>query len=377
MAVFQALSARKRGLGFGVALLMLLGACARPRADPWPKQMNAALAGRLAGLSESARADYQAGFVNGATMLHEAQKAGIRPYQPTRSLPAQPLRGWSAPPAGVQAGVFDPASEVDPATGLVLIAASGAKGSPFAEGQVDGFGWALSAVGQGLIRPVPGISLPKEWTSFQPGKETQPLGQGAKTVRFLWAPGLVAWAYQERGFPWRHTWRAWGDAEPPAWVGLADHALWVETRGGRALALDVDTGEILRTQPAVPHEPARSMDWESYQKEVLRAFNEPEFQNSLAALRKAAESGTIPDCLAVARKLSGMGEAADREAFTWFLKAAEKGSPEAMLRVGVLLFHGLSAPVDREGAKRWMARAIQAGNPDAAAVLETLFRDHE
>jgi TPR repeat protein len=108
---------------------------------------------------------------------------------------------------------------------------------------------------------------------------------------------------------------------------------------------------------------------------VLREFNAPEFQRELAVLRKAAESGEIADLLAVAKRLSGMGEQADREAFGWYLKAAEKGSPEAMLRVGVLSFHGLSAPADKVLAKSWLERAIQAGQPDAAAVLRMLFED--
>jgi TPR repeat protein len=106
---------------------------------------------------------------------------------------------------------------------------------------------------------------------------------------------------------------------------------------------------------------------------VIKEFHSPEFQRGLAALRKTAESGEVGDLLAVVDYLHGMGDEADREADAWYLKAAEKGSAKAMLHVGVSLFHGEYGPADKVAARQWMERAIQAGEPQAAAVMKLLF----
>jgi hypothetical protein len=353
--------------------LLVCGGCAKRQVDSWPGRVNAALAGRSGTVSERERAEYEAGFTNGASMVHAALKAGVRPYRPVLDLP-MPSPTWrGAAPDGVQVEPFAPSPEVDPDTGLILYPASGVKSGAYARGQADGFTWALSAIGQSLVRPVPELGFPKIWRPFARPQDGVDLDTAGRTVRILWAPGHLAWAWKERGFPDQRTWRSWGDAEAPAWVGLSEQALWVESRSGRAIALDLESGGILRVGLAMPHAQPRTSDWESYQQNVLREFNAPEFQRELSILRKAAESNEIADLLVVAKRLSGMGEHADREAFGWYLKAAEKGSPEAMLRVGVLYFHGQSAPADKALARAWLERAIQAGQPDASAVLRMLF----
>jgi len=93
----------------------------------------------------------------------------------------------------------------------------------------------------------------------------------------------------------------------------------------------------------------------------------------LRAWRRAADSGAEADLLAVARYLSGMGDQADRESFTWYLKAAEKGSAEGMLQAGTLLFHGKTVAPDKVAARTWLERAIKAGQPEAKDVLDMLF----
>ena len=251
--------------------------------------------------------------------------------------------------------------------------ASGAKNSAFARGQVSGFDWALTAIGQNLIHPPLDSGFPKSWAPWETSPQGTKLVLDQRTVRVIWAPGHLAWTWTERGFPDRRNWRPWDDSEAPAWVGLSGNVLWVESKGGQAIALDLESGGILRVKAALPHELPERSDWESYQKTVIEEYRSPEFQQRLSIFRKAAESGEIPSLLALAERLSGMGGEADQEAFTWYLKAAEKGSPEAMLRVGVALFHGQAAPVDKVGAGLWLDRAIQAGHPKASAVKEMLF----
>ena len=265
--------------------------------------------------------------------------------------------------------------EVDARSGLLMHPASGAKSSAFARGQVDGFDWALSAIGQSLVQPILEGGMPKRWVPWENLQDSQDLDLGLKVVQVLWAPGHLAWTWKERGFPERRNWRPWGDSEAPRWLALTERALWVESRSGQAIALDFESGGILCVKPAFPHELPPKTDWETYRKSVVDEFNSSGFQTELGGLRKAAESENTPDLLALAERLSGMGEQADREAFTWYLKAAEKGSPEAMLRVGVLMFHGQSTPADKAGARLWLERAIKAGHPKASAVEEMLFRE--
>jgi len=361
----------------GLVSLTMLAACgcAKRTADAWPDRLNTALVERMAAAVESERAEYEAGFSNGASMVHEALKAGVRPYRPVLNLPVAPPRGRGPSPEGVLVEAFTPSPEVDPASGLLLYPASAVKSEAFTRGQVEGFSWALSAIGQSLVHPIPAVVWPSTWQPFLKPLDGLDLDAGKKSVRILWAPGHLAWALKERGFPGQRTWRPWGDAEAPSWVGLSEQALWVESRDGQAIAMDMVSGGILQVRSAVPHDLPKTRDWESYQQEVLREFNAPEFQRGLEGLRKAAQSGQIADLLSLAKRLSGMGEQADREAFTWYLKAAEKGSPEAMLKVGVLLFHGQSTAEDKASARRWLERAIQAGQSDAPAVLNLLFQD--
>lgn len=371
------------------SFFLLFVGCAKRPADSWPHQVSRALAGASASLSENERAEYEAGFTDGAAMVHEALKAGERPYRPVLQIPvsAPPKRGvapeatqaegftFSSEDVRVEASAF--VSEVDTETGLLIFPASDVKSPAFGRGQVEGFSWALSTIGRSLVHPVPPLALPTTWEPFTKTQGGQDLDAGKKTVRLLWAPGHLGWAWKERGFPGHRTWRIWNEAEAPRWIGLTEQAIWVESRDGQAIALDLVSGGILRFQPAVIHMPAKGNDLETYEQNVLKELNSPAFQHELADLRKVAESGAIPDLMAVAERLHGMGDQADREAFAWYLKAAEKGSPEAMLQVGTLLFHGKSVPADKVAAKAWLERATEAGQPDASAVIKMLWQGSE
>jgi hypothetical protein len=370
-------------------MFLLLFSCARRPVDSWLQQVNTAMAGRTASHSEIDRVEYEAGFTDGASMVHEALKVGERPFRPVLQAHASAPRfrevapestqvgGFTFSPEDVQTEALMPVSEVDTETGLLLFSVSEVKSSAFGRGQADGFTWALSAIGQSLVHPVPPLVLPTAWEPFTKPRDGQDLDADKKSVRILWAPGHLAWAWKERGFPSHRTWRIWNEAEAPRWIGLTEQAIWVESMAGQAIALDLVSGGILKTQPAVMHLTTKANDLETYEQKVLKEFNSAEFQRELADLRKVADSGAIPDLMAVAELLRGMGEQADREAFTWYLKAAEKGSPEAMLQVGTLLFHGKSIPADKVAAKTWLDRAVQAGQPDASAVIKMLWQNSE
>lgn len=353
--------------------LVFLPGCRRPRVDPWPAQLRGAAQAQTAALSEADRADYEEGFVNGASMVEKALKAGIRPYRPVPGADLPGMDGAGPLPPGAQRSKGAPRVEVDLATGLVMVPATGATGGAYARGQAEGFTWALEFIGPALKRPVQEPSLPSHWVTWAAHQGGAPLQVGATDVRLRWSPGLLAWSWKERGFPAQRSWRAWEGEQAPAWVGTSAWAVWIETREGQAFALDLVSGGILGVRQAPPHEAPPWTGLEAYTASVAQELASPAFQADLVRLRKAAESGTIEDLLAVAKKLSGMGEAADREAFAWFLKAAEKGSAEAMLRVGVTLFHGGPVSADKDAAKGWLDRAIQAGHPMAAAVKATLF----
>lgn len=363
---------------FGIPGLLAAGlgfmpGCSRPQADPWPAQLRAATQVRTAALSAADRAEYEEGFANGASMVEKALKVGIRPYRPVLGAERPGMDGAGPLPPGAQLSRIAPHVEVDSSTGLVMVPAADATGGAYARGQAEGFTWALESVGQVLKRPVREPSMPSHWMSWAAHQEGAPIEVGPTQVRLHWSPGLLAWTCKQQGFPAQRTWRAWEGGQAPVWLGAGGGAVWIETREGQALALDLTSGGILAVLQASAHEAPQMNRMEAYAAAVAGELASPAFQAELGRLRKAAASGSIGDLLAVAKKLSGMGEAADREAFSWFLRAAEKGSPEAMLRVGVTLFHGGPVPADKDAAGHWLDRAIQAGHPMAAAVKATLF----
>ncbi len=60
--------------------------------------------------------------------------------------------------------------------------------------------------------------------------------------------------------------------------------------------------------------------------------------------------------------------------FSWFLKAAEAGYPEAMNNAGVMLYFGNGTKQDREEAKKWLVKAAQAGSAYAVKALKDLYQ---
>lgn len=336
-------------------LLLLACACARPKA--WPEQVRAALP------PAHGDPDFEAGFRNGAGMVHEALKSGIRPFRPVVDRPAPPPRLLGPAPEGLEAP--GPLADLDLDTGLLVVSVAG--GGAFARGQVQGFDWALGAVGQGLVRPMARPVPPPDWS---PWAEQLTLAAGSRSLDLRWAPGLLAWSLAEAGFPPRRGWRPWSDPAPPAWAAFAGDVLWAETRGGQALSIDLASGGILEVRRGTAH--ASPGGYEAARAATEREFRSAAFQDELAGLRSRAAASGIPELLAVARRLGGMGEAAQAEACAWFRKAAERGDAMAMLEMGVRLHHGTGVPADRAASRLWLDRAVAAGLPEAAAVRTTL-----
>lgn len=357
----------------GGVMLALAWACVRPRMDPWATQVSAAQAQYAASLPESGREAYVAGFRDGAAMVDQARKANLRPYRPVVGQAQAPMAWRSFLPEGAQAEPSDPIPEVDEETGLLAFPASGARGVAFAQGQADGFTWALRAVGSTLLRPTAPPDPPKAWSSWRTRSEGLVLNDGDHTVRLFWSPGRLSWSWLERGFPAQRNWRVWGAAEEPAWAGLSGRTAWIELKQGKAVVLDLATGGILRVVPAVPHPEPPEMDDQQRLEADAAAWRDPKYQAELRRLEAAAASGRLPDLLAVVEHLRGMGPEADRRAFPWQLRCAEAGDPRSMLQVGVAYFHGVVVTADRSKAASWLDRAAQAGAPQAAEVKAMLL----
>lgn len=62
-----------------------------------------------------------------------------------------------------------------------------------------------------------------------------------------------------------------------------------------------------------------------------------------------------------------------KEAYAWFLKAAEAGLPDAMSNVGVMLYSGTGCPKDEEKSRRWLEKAAAAGVAQAEKALHDFF----
>lgn len=62
-----------------------------------------------------------------------------------------------------------------------------------------------------------------------------------------------------------------------------------------------------------------------------------------------------------------------KEAYAWFLKAAEAGFPDAMSNVGVMLYSGTGCAKDEDKSRQWLEKAAAAGVAQAQKALHDLF----
>jgi hypothetical protein len=328
-----------------------------------------------ASLPDSQRKDFESGFRTGALMIHEALKWGQRPFKPVLDPAGSAAFRPAGPDAMVASAVLtEPRPELDAETGLIRLALS--PEDPFARGLSAGFDWAMQLEGQTLRRPAHPPSLPNNWTRWPQETSTVRLQDQDRHLILRWGGGLLAWNHSLRGFPGQRRWRPWADPGPPAWVAFSPQALWVETAAGRALALDLDSGAILAvTAPAEHPKPSSVSEAEAYRDYLARLKKDPDHLKRIAKLTVDARAGNLPAMLELARTLKGIDEAADQEAFQWFLRAAEAGSREAMLEVGTCRYHGQGCVKDRPAARGWFQRAADAGDATAAAVLAELFKE--
>jgi hypothetical protein len=355
----------------GATLLILLCACAKPRTVPWSEQVQGAARPLAGELTPAERKDFETGFANGASMVQQALRSGYRPYRPVAELPAAAPRLLGPVPADLAPVVVRPTPNVDPATGLLMFPADTFGSAAFGRGQAQGFDWALASIGQSLVKPVAKPQPPAEWMPWK-DLQTGNLDCGDLACSVKWAPGLLAWALDTRGFPQRRSWRPWAEPEAPAWAGLSQGSLWIETRDRQVFVIDLATSGILEVREAVSHPvPA----WQAPENQVPadRAPDSPETLAELARLREAAGTGKPGDLIALGNLLAVLGSSGEQEAWTCYQRAAELGDADAMILLAVWLYHGRGVPEDRAAARLWVDRALRAGHPEAAAVLQQLF----
>jgi hypothetical protein len=357
-----------------IALILLATACRKPTALPTFEQaLNQAAGTSEAQVAEAQRPDYRDGFLNGARMIQEAVKAGKKPFMPRMGKGPSVARPLGPLPEGATIIEDDPPTvEMDPETGLQIRFVHPDFTAAFARGQVDGFQWALARHPADLIHPKALPNLPDSWQAW-PEKGPVSLAGTGMDVDLVWTPRLLAWSIRERGFPSKRTWRP-----VPAWVhpskaALTGDAFWIDSEKG-VLGLDLDTGAIRRVEAVQPRLELPSQDpwgegepseavWKAFQQRE-RAKVDAERGGNLEAVAKGDSEAML--------KL-GWGSEDLAEGAGWFRKAAEHGNAQGMYEWGVRLYQGRGVPENREEARTWFEKAVQAGHPSAAEVIKGLF----
>ncbi len=94
-------------------------------------------------------------------------------------------------------------------------------------------------------------------------------------------------------------------------------------------------------------------------------------------LRKGADAGNglAMNALGIIRLTGRGGQARDNaEAFRWFLAAAEKGVPQAMLQTGASYAMGRGTAIDRPQAIGWLRRAAQSTDENVRRAAADALR---
>lgn len=95
-------------------------------------------------------------------------------------------------------------------------------------------------------------------------------------------------------------------------------------------------------------------------------------EDTIANIEEAAAAGNVRAMRKMAQRYiyGTEGTPVDpKEAFKWYLKAAQKGDSEAMMEIGNAFSTGLGVTPSKEKAREWWQRAAQAGNQRAAGML--------
>lgn len=118
--------------------------------------------------------------------------------------------------------------------------------------------------------------------------------------------------------------------------------------------------------------------------------NAGKLDEAFNAYKKAADAGSAPGMYAIgnlyfykqyqAAKLPSLMPWGQekvipnmKEAYAWFLKAAEAGLPNAMSNVGVMLYSGTGCPKDEAKSRQWLEKAAAAGVAQAEKALHDFF----
>lgn len=363
-----------------VALLAGL-ACKPPQAAPSEPPVQDAARQAASGVPAGARPEFVQGFQSGAAMVRIAVQEGKKPFLLQRDAPKEMARPLGPMPEGVSLAEAPPAVEVDPATGLQVSGVPGDPGAPFGQGQLAGFRWALDQQAAdlarlGLTRPAPPPAPPSNWTPWQEKENRVQVAADALRATVAWFPGILAWETAGDGFPPQRRWRPVPPAFRPLFVAIQGGALWVETRGQGAVALDPATGAIRAVLPAQAH-PAKEgfVSYEAYLEAERLKLRTPEAKARLALLRKQAREGDPQAMYEIGRAVVVSDDDPDSASLrlVWYVEAARRGHVRAMLEAAALYNGGLGAPPDFQEARRWVARAAATGSEEARFLLETVY----
>jgi hypothetical protein len=359
-------------------LLLCLCACQRPIMVPLSiSEVSRRAAEALPGSSQPG---FTEGFENGAAMVQAALREGRKPYFIRADANTTPPKLLSPLPDGVQVEDAAPTPEVDLATGLE-VRGPNAPGSPFALGQEAGFRWGLSQFAQELSRKglLAARSLPEvpvDWSQWPEQGDRVKFGAGSLTGEVIWFPGFMAWETAAKGFPPQRHWRIFPVQIKPTYVALKSDTLWLETREHGVMALDLESGAILRTQPAKPHDQSKGYNtYASYIDAERRKLQEPAQALRMKELRQRAALGEPQAMYALAKAMVISDQETDGMCprIVWTIEAARRGHAQAMLEAAGIYFGGLGVPQDLAEARRWVDLAAATGNPEARLAREVMF----
>jgi hypothetical protein len=366
-----------------ICLALVSAGCRSPFGPGHPVSLKDAAAQGAAKIKESTeRPKYVEGFKNGATMIDLALHSGCKPYflkvvdgsdlqTPTGTLPP-----------GAKAVEMPPKPEADPVTGLPIRWMYEGYLDTLDRGMVDGFQWALASQTQALTRanliaasPVP--APPGEWLPWPAGKE-EVIDQGNHRHVF-WAPGILAWEFNDKGFPVQRVWRHAPDWLHPQAVAFQGDVLWVKTQGMGAVALGLTSGLIRSVQAdatAVPVPvPVPAAPQEANPASHPTAPEAPAPEDRMGQLRREAMAGQAESMYQLAKDMVRNTNDPDSLGlrFLWMLEAARRGHVRAMMDVAGFYYSGVGVPKDLEEARVWSERAARSGNPDAVKAKDFLF----
>jgi hypothetical protein len=370
-----------RNQGSWAALLLLvLSACQRPVVVPdagerWIQALENRSREAARVRSPAEQAEYREGFLNGARMVRQAQDRGQRPFAPVLGAGPAPVPVGALPP-GVSLQAAAPRLEIDPETGLQIAPAMGSS-EGFAQGQVEGFRWAWDQV-KGSYAPPVQPTLPASWTPWEQEASAVKVSDPDQTGEVLWRSDTLMWMVKASGFPGRARWRPFPWGRPVA-VALNGGALWVATKEGQALALDLEHGAIRSLQAAPPRAQAQGyvrdpgFDPRKAFQDWLRAERQkPEAVLAREGLRSRAGKGEAEAMFKLAESLKGIDEPSNREAFGWLRKASDLGHGGALMELGAWHYQGYLIPEDKAEGRRCFERAAKLGRADALELLKAL-----